>query len=63
MMPRQARQRTNGVISGYGCGGAGEPCNPPGNRPYFRTYNSATRGQTSKIVANTFYPGCQTPGR
>ena len=57
------RVSTHGVISGYGCGGAGEPCNPPGNRPYFRTYNSATRGQTSKIVANTFYPGCQTPSR
>ena len=51
------------VIAGYGCGGVGEPCEPPLNRPYFRPYGSATRGQTAKIVANTFYPGCQTPQR
>ena len=53
----------NAVISGCTCGGSGEPCVPPGNRPYFRPYGSATRGQSAKIVANTFYPGCQTPGR
>jgi hypothetical protein len=47
-----------GHIGGYGCGGIGEPCNPPGNRPYFRPNGNATRGQTSKIVANTFLPGC-----
>ena len=46
----------HGVISGYPCGGAGEPC--PGT--YFRPNNNVTRGQTSKIVANTFYPGCQS---
>ena len=23
--------------------------------------NNATRGQTSKIVANTFFPDCDTP--
>jgi hypothetical protein len=49
------------IMSGYLCGGAGEPCVPPGNLPYFRPGANATRGQTSKIVANTFYPGCQTP--
>ena len=27
----------------------------------FRPQNNATRGQTAKIVANTFFPGCQTP--
>jgi hypothetical protein len=48
------------VMSGYACGGAGEPCNPPGNLPYFRPANNATRGQTSKIVANTFFPNCST---
>ena len=38
-----------GLISGYTCGGPGEPCDP-GNRPYFRTGNQATRGQLSKIL-------------
>jgi hypothetical protein len=52
-----------GAISGYGCGGAGEPCQPPGNRPYFRWGANATRGQMSKIGAQTFYPNCQTPGQ
>jgi hypothetical protein len=47
-----------GVMSGYQCGGQGEACNPPQNRPYFRPQNSVTRGQSSKIVANTFVPGC-----
>ncbi len=41
-----------GTISGYSCGGPGEPC--PGN--YFRVGNNATRGQTSKIVKLTFFP-------
>jgi N-acetylneuraminic acid mutarotase len=50
------------IMSGYPCGGAGEPCVPPANLPYFRPNNNATRGQTSKIVANTFYPDCQPPG-
>jgi hypothetical protein len=44
-----------GVMSGYPCGGPSEPCDPL-NRPYFRWYNNATRGQTSKIVSNTFFP-------
>ena len=39
----------HGVISGYNCGGPGEPCDP-NNRPYFRQGNSATRGQIAKIV-------------
>ena len=33
------------------------------NRYYFRPANNVTRGQSAKIVANTFFPGCQTPGR
>jgi hypothetical protein len=52
-----------GVMSGYACGGVGEPCIPPENRPYFRPGNDVTRGQASKIVANTFFPGCVTPQR
>jgi N-acetylneuraminic acid mutarotase len=55
------RLTLRGAMGGYPCGGAGEPCVPPGNRPYFRPNNNATRGQVSKIVANTFYPGCMTP--
>ncbi|HYP21187.1 MAG TPA: S-layer homology domain-containing protein [Chloroflexia bacterium] len=50
------------VMSGYPCGGLGEPCQP-GNRPYFRPNADVTRGQAAKIVANTFFPGCDTPAR
>jgi hypothetical protein len=49
---------SRGVMSGYPCGGTAEPCVPPGNLPYFRPNNNATRGQTSKIVSNTFFPDC-----
>jgi hypothetical protein len=45
------------VLGGYPCGGAGEPCGP-GNKPYFRPNNNASRGQTSKIVSSTFFPDC-----
>jgi hypothetical protein len=51
---------TAGTIGGYPCGGAGEPCVPPQNRPYFRPGNNVTRGQAAKIVSNTFFPNCQT---
>jgi hypothetical protein len=52
------RLSSRAVMGGYDCGGVGEPCVPPDNRRYFRPYNSANRGQTAKIVANTFFPGC-----
>jgi photosystem II stability/assembly factor-like uncharacterized protein len=52
----------HGVLSGYTCGGPGEPCDPQ-TRPYFRGGSPATRGQTAKIVANAFLPNCQTPAR
>ena len=55
------RLTSRSIMQGYPCGGEGEPCVPPDNRPYFRPFNNATRGQTAKIVANTFYPNCQTP--
>ncbi|MBF6613969.1 MAG: S-layer homology domain-containing protein [Chloroflexi bacterium] len=47
------------VLGGYPCGSlpAGE-CVPPGNKPYFLPGNNATRGQTSKVVGNTFFPSC-----
>jgi hypothetical protein len=54
------RLASRAIMGGYVCGGVAEPCLPPNNRPYFRPYNNATRGQTSKIVANTFFPDCQT---
>ena len=38
-----------GIISGYSCGGAGEPCDAQ-SRPYYRQYNDATRGQIAKIA-------------
>jgi hypothetical protein len=53
---------TQGIIRGYTCGGAGEPCDAY-NRPYFRSYNAANRGQTSKIVAETFFPATVRSGR
>jgi len=52
------RLTSRGVMNGYPCGGAGEPCVPPDSRPYFRPNNPVTRGQTSKIVTNTFFPSC-----
>jgi hypothetical protein len=54
------RIAAHGTISGYTCGGPGEPCDGQ-NRAYFRPGNDTTRGQTAKIVANTFYPNCVTP--
>ncbi len=38
------------IISGYTCGGVGEPCVAPGNRPYYRPNNNVTRGQMGKFV-------------
>jgi hypothetical protein len=40
-----------GIINGYPCGGAGEPCNG-NNDPYFRPGNNVTRGQFAKITSN-----------
>jgi subtilisin family serine protease len=47
------------VMGGYPCGSPGEPCTS-GNRPYFRPGANVTRGQAAKIVANTFFPNCNT---
>ncbi len=57
------RMAVRGIISGYPCGGPFEPCVAPGNRPYFRPNNNATRGQMSKIAASAFFPNCSTPLR
>ncbi|MEO6457020.1 MAG: M12 family metallo-peptidase [Chloroflexia bacterium] len=51
-----------GVMSGYVCSSPGEPC-LPGGRAYFRPNSNATRGQTAKIVSNTFFPSCDTQSR
>ncbi len=50
------RLSSRGIISGYQCGvpPAG-PCDPQ-NRPWFLPDATITRGQTSKIVSNTFFP-------
>jgi hypothetical protein len=58
------RLASRNVMNGYPCNSVPtEPCVPPENRPYFRPNANATRGQTSKIVANTFFPNCVTPSR
>jgi hypothetical protein len=49
------RMASRGIINGYPCGGPGEPCIGPTNRPYFRVGNSATRGQVSKIDKISFF--------
>lgn len=51
-----------GIISGYECGSSDMPCDS-NKRPYFLPNADVTRGQTAKIVANTFFPDCdsQTP--
>ncbi len=50
------RLASRNIMGGYPCGGLGEPC--LSNRPYFRPGNNVTRGQSAKIVVNTFYPEC-----
>ena len=47
--PYIERLAVRGLINGYPCGGAGEPCGP-NNLPYFRPGNPVTRGQTAKIL-------------
>ena len=61
--PFVATAACHGIISGYSCGSAGEPCDSQ-NRPYFRPYNNATRGQIAKIVdlSITGSAPCLTPG-
>jgi hypothetical protein len=54
------RLASRNIMGGYACGGTGEPCGPE-SRPYFRPANNVTRGQTAKIVSNTFLPACYTP--
>lgn len=46
------------VMGGYACGSDGKSCDVQ-VRANFRPNNLVTRGQSAKIVANTFYPNCQ----
>jgi hypothetical protein len=54
------------VISGYPCGGPGEPCVAPDNKPYFRPSVTSSRAQLAKITAEAanftdpIPPGTQT---
>jgi hypothetical protein len=57
------RLASRGIVGGYQCGGAGEPCVPPANLPYFRPNNNATRGQSSKIVAGALVQDCSLSDR
>ncbi|MGA7729814.1 MAG: S-layer homology domain-containing protein [Chloroflexia bacterium] len=41
-----------GLIVGYPCGGPGEPCVPPDNKPYYRSNKSVTRAQITKIMVS-----------
>jgi hypothetical protein len=54
---------SRGIVGGYPCGGVGEPCIDPANRPYYRPNAPATRGQMSKIVANATFPNCSVPDK
>ncbi len=39
-----------GIVSGYACGGPGEPCNITSD-PYFRPGDAVTRGQVAKVIS------------
>jgi outer membrane protein assembly factor BamB len=41
------------IVSGYPCGGPGEPCGP-NSLPYFRPNSNVTRGQLAKITVRSF---------
>ena len=61
--PSIERVASRGIAGGYPCGGPGEPCVAPANRPYYRPGNPTTRGQMTKLAATPFLPGCVTPIR
>src|SRR5262245_4224457 len=39
------------LVTGYPCGGSGEPCDPQ-SRPYYRPANNVTRQQMAKFIDN-----------
>lgn len=49
------------LVTGYACGGPGEPCDAE-SRPYYRVGASVTRGQMAKFVDNARHlPGINIP--
>ena len=46
------RMGNRGIVDGYPCGGVNEPCDEL-SRPYFRSAENVSRGQSAKIVSNT----------
>jgi hypothetical protein len=55
------RLALRGIMNGYPCGGPGEPCGHA--TCLIRPSANASRGQLSKIAANTFFPECDPPRR
>jgi hypothetical protein len=53
------RLASRNIMGEYPCGGVGEPC--LSGKAYFRPQNNVTRGQSARIVSNTFFPDCVTP--
>jgi hypothetical protein len=51
------RATANGVLSGYACGAPGEPC----AGLYFRSFNTSTRAQASKMVSVSLHRRTPTP--
>ncbi|MDQ3706920.1 MAG: S-layer homology domain-containing protein [Chloroflexota bacterium] len=49
--PYVERLACNNVISGYPCGGPGEPCDDTADAAYFRPNNNISRGQIAKVVS------------
>src|SRR4051794_32243745 len=41
-----------GIMNGYQCGAATEPCVPPGNKRYFRPDAAIIRAQLAQAIAN-----------
>jgi hypothetical protein len=63
--PYIERLTARGIMGGYPCSdsvGSTRPCDAE-HRPWFLPGANVTRGQSAKIVANTFYPNCQAPTR
>src|SRR5262249_9860322 len=45
-----------GIVSGYDCGGPGEPCVPPENLPYYRPGSGVTRAPIGKFLGPARHP-------
>ncbi|HUS13950.1 MAG TPA: S-layer homology domain-containing protein [Chloroflexia bacterium] len=56
------RLARRGIINGYACGLPPAGACDSLNRPWFLPFTDVTRGQASKIVANTFFPVNCAPG-